>query len=79
MEQTSGLGTSHIHLNLGESNEKLVLYTQISPLLNHQYPLLACMKKNISYLPTEPLLLKTSTHNLPGMLLIISLVFHTAK
>lgn len=45
MEQTSpGLGSSHILLNLSESNEKLVLHTQISPLLNHQHPLLACMK-----------------------------------
>lgn len=53
MEQTSpGLGSSHILLNLGENNEKLVLHTQISPLLNHQYPLLACMKGDMGSAPT---------------------------
>lgn len=57
MEQISpGLGSSHILLNLGVSNEKLVLHTQISPLLSHQYllPLLACMKGDTGgvFLPT---------------------------
>lgn len=83
MEQTSpGLGSSHILLNLGESNEKFVLHTQISPLLNHQYPLPACMKGDTRHLPThlqspnaESVLLKTSTNNL----LIISLIFCAAK